>query len=48
VINGAVFMDASEWGELMALTDAPYLQGINEKFDGDTSGNGNDTCGRFL
>ncbi len=28
------------------MSDAPYLQGIAEKFDGDTSGQGNDTCGQ--
>lgn len=41
-----IFVDATEWGELLALSDAPYLQGINERFDGDTSGIGDDTCGQ--
>jgi len=44
--NASVFVDASEWGELLAVTNAAYLQGIDEKFDGDTSGEGNDICGQ--
>eukprot|EP00035_Acanthoeca_spectabilis_P033268 m.22716 g.22716 ORF g.22716 m.22716 type:complete len:852 (+) comp5851_c0_seq1:51-2606(+) len=41
------FIDATEWGELLALLDAPYLQGLSEKFDGDSSGQGgNDQCGQ--
>ncbi len=42
-----VFVDATEWGELLALSDAPYLQGIAERYDGDVSGEGGpDTCGQ--
>ncbi|KAL0489678.1 3-methyl-2-oxobutanoate hydroxymethyltransferase [Acrasis kona] len=44
--DAGVFMDASEWGELLAVTNAPYLQGIAEKFDGDTSGQGDSVCGQ--
>lgn len=38
-----VFIDATEWGELLALADAPYLQGV-EGEDGGTAGD--DTCGQ--
>eukprot|EP01043_Picozoa_sp_COSAG02_P032434 COSAG02_NODE_2167_length_9609_cov_18.589485_5_plen_583_part_00 len=42
-----VFVDGTEWGELLALLDAPYLQGLSEKYDGDSSGvGGNDQCGQ--
>ena len=42
-----VFVDATEWGELLAILDAPYLQGLSERFDGDTSGaGGSDQCGQ--
>jgi hypothetical protein len=41
-----VFIDATEWGELLALGSAPYLQGMSEQFDGDSSGSGNDECGQ--
>jgi hypothetical protein len=46
--SARIFVDASEWGELLALAGAPYLQGIDERFDGDTSGDGNDTCGQSV
>jgi len=38
-----VFVDATEWGELLALADAPYLQGV-ESEDGGMAGD--DTCGQ--
>jgi hypothetical protein len=44
-----LFVDATEWGELMAVSGADYLQGIAEKFDGDVSGEGepgDDECGQ--
>jgi hypothetical protein len=31
-----VYIDGSEWGELLSLSGAAYLQGIAENFDGDT------------
>ncbi|QDT68560.1 tricarballylate dehydrogenase [Planctomycetes bacterium MalM25] len=31
--EGAVFIDATEWGELLALADAPYLQGAEPSED---------------
>jgi len=45
-LSGSVYLDATEWGEILALSSAPYLQGIDEKFEGDTSGSGIDTCGQ--
>lgn len=38
-----VFMDATEWGEVLALADAPYLIGV-EFEDGGLEGD--DTCGQ--
>jgi len=38
-----VFIDATEWGELLVLADAPYLQGVEEA-DGQTTGD--DRCGQ--
>lgn len=43
VEKSSVFIDATEWGELLALSGAPYLQGV-EDHDGST--NGNDRCGQ--
>ncbi len=42
-VNSVVFIDATEWGELLALAGAPYLQGV-EKVDGETEGD--DRCGQ--
>ena len=36
----AIFMDATEYGDVLVLSGAPYLQGIDERFDGDVSGIG--------
>lgn len=41
-----VFVEATEWGDLLALLDAPYLQGVSERYDGDVSRQGNDQCGQ--
>ena len=38
--------DMTSFGDLMVLSNASYLQGIAEEFDGDVSGKGNDTCGQ--
>jgi hypothetical protein len=38
-----VFIDATEWGELLALANAPYLQGYE---DPDGGLEGNDRCGQ--
>lgn len=40
-----VFIDGTEWGELLALTDAPYLQGA-EKVDGQFDSR--DRCGQAI
>jgi hypothetical protein len=47
-ITASFFVDASEWGELLVVSGAPFLQGIDEQFDGDTSGVGNATCGQSI
>ncbi len=42
--HGTVFLDATEWGEVLALAaDAPFLQGV-EAVDGGREGD--DTCGQ--
>ena len=41
--HGTIFLDATEWGELLVLADAPYLQGV-ESVDGGRDGN--ETCGQ--
>ncbi len=41
--EAAVFIEATEWGELLALADAPYLQGV-EATDGGPQGE--DHCGQ--
>lgn len=28
-----VIIDATDWGEILALSNAPYLQGIDERYD---------------
>jgi len=40
---GTVFMDATEWGEVLALSGHPYLQGAE---DADGSLEGSDRCGQ--
>jgi hypothetical protein len=39
----AVFIDATEWGELLALSGASYLQGVETS---ESSTNADDTCGQ--
>jgi hypothetical protein len=41
--RGTVFIDATEWGEILALSRAPYLQGVE---DADGALTGNDACGQ--
>ena len=41
--RSTVFLDATEWGELLVLAEAPYLQGV-EDVDGGRAGK--DTCGQ--
>lgn len=42
-LTGRVFLDATEWGEVLALADAPYLQGPEPNED---SLEGNDQIGQ--
>jgi hypothetical protein len=49
--TSSIFVDTSYNGELLVLSRAPFLQGIDERFDGDTAGGttagiGNDTVGQ--
>jgi hypothetical protein len=41
--HSTIFLDETEWGEVLALADAPYLQGV-EFVDGGREGD--DTCGQ--
>jgi hypothetical protein len=46
-LSASVFIDASYSGDLLALSGAPFLQGADEKFDGDVSGDiGDGTLGQ--
>lgn len=44
--NIAFVIEGTSWGEVLVLSNASYLQGVMEQFDGDTSGVGNDHCGQ--
>ncbi|CAF1242726.1 unnamed protein product [Adineta steineri] len=44
--NISFVIEGTSWGEVLVLSNASYLQGLMEKFDGDTSGIGNSTCGQ--
>jgi hypothetical protein len=41
--EGQVFIEATEWGEVLALSQVDYLQGVDSE---DGSLNGDDTCGQ--
>ncbi len=41
-----MFIDASELGDILVLSKAPFLQALSEQYDGDVSGIGNDTMGQ--
>ncbi|MBS2017602.1 MAG: FAD-dependent oxidoreductase [Deltaproteobacteria bacterium] len=41
----AIYIDATEWGELLALSNAPYIQGV-EAVEG--SRDANDRCGQAI
>ncbi len=41
--RSTVFIDATEWGEVLALSGTPYLQGME---DSDGGQQGNDQCGQ--
>jgi hypothetical protein len=44
--NFQFVMEGTSWGEVLALSNASYLIGLMEQFDGDTSGIGNSSCGQ--
>ena len=44
--NLSYVIEGTSWGEVLALANASYLQGLMEQFDGDISGEGNSTCGQ--
>ncbi|CAF4116153.1 unnamed protein product [Rotaria sp. Silwood2] len=44
--NISFVIEGSSWGEVLVLSNASYIQGLMEQFDGDTSGIGNSTCGQ--
>jgi hypothetical protein len=46
--NFSFIMEGTSWGEILVLSNASYLQGITEQFDGDISGKGNATCGQAI
>ena len=50
LFNASTWLDTSYNGELLVLSGAPYLQGIDEEYDGDVRGAsqpiGNDTIGQ--
>ncbi|CAF1415573.1 unnamed protein product [Rotaria sp. Silwood1] len=47
-INMSYVIEGSSWGEVLVLSNASFLQGIMEEFDGDISGNGNWSCGQMF
>ena len=44
--NLSFVIEGTSWGEVLVLSNASYLQGLMEQFDGDASGVGNSTCGQ--
>ena len=46
--NLSYVIEGSSWGEVLVLSNASFLQGIMEEFDGDVSGNGNWSCGQMF
>ncbi len=44
--NFQFVMEGTSWGEVLALSNASYLVGLMEQFDGDISGIGNPSCGQ--
>jgi hypothetical protein len=44
--NISFVIEGTSWGEVLVLSNASYLQGNMELFDGDISGIGNPTCGQ--
>jgi hypothetical protein len=46
--NISYVIEGTSWGEVLVLSNASFLQGIMEEFDGDISGNGNWSCGQMF
>ena len=46
--NFSFVVEGTSWGEILILSNASYLQGLMEQFDGDISGIGNSTCGQKI
>jgi hypothetical protein len=46
--NFSFIIEGTSWGEVLVLSNASYLQGLMEQFDGDISGIGNSTCGQAV
>jgi hypothetical protein len=44
--NLSFVIEGTSWGEVLALSNASYLIGLMEQFDGDVSGIGNSSCGQ--
>ena len=44
--NISFVIEGTPWGEVLVLSNASYLQGLMEQFDGDISGIGDATCGQ--
>jgi hypothetical protein len=44
--NLSFVIEGTSWGEVLALSNASYLIGLMEQFDGDASGIGNSSCGQ--
>ena len=44
--GGTVFVDATEWGEVLALSGKDYLQGVEEADGALVTAPGGDTCGQ--
>ena len=46
--NFSFVIEGTSWGEILVLSNASYLQGLMEEFDGDISGHGDPTCGQAI
>ena len=46
--NFSFIIEGTSWGEVLVLSNASYLQGLMEQYDGDISGNGDPTCGQAI
>ncbi|CAF3704339.1 unnamed protein product [Adineta steineri] len=46
--NISYVIERSSWGEVLVLSNASFVQGLMEEYDGDISGNGNWSCGQMF